>query len=183
MAAQKNGINLLPESRFEKSAWGEFLKWALTFGRWIVIFTELVVILAFLSRFKLDRDLTDLYDRIEQKQAIIESVRTFEEEFRLLQKKIKVIKALEESQLGSEPLLFHLASTIPEDVYLDNLSVSEGELTIEAYALNENGLRNFLTNLMASKEFSDISLGKTEREAEENIIHFYLSAFINKNAS
>lgn len=183
MAAQKNGINLLPESRFEKSAWGEFLKWALTIGRWIVIFTELIVILAFLSRFKLDRDLTDLYDRIEQKQAIIESVRAFEEEFRLIQKKIKVIKALEESQLGSEPLLFHLASTIPEDVYLDNLSVEGRKLTLEAYALSENGLRNFLINLMASKEFSDINLGQTEREAEENVIHFYLSAQIIKNAS
>ncbi len=182
MAAQKNGINLLPESRFEKSAWGQFLKWALTIGRWIVIFTELVVIVAFLSRFKLDRDLTDLYDRIEQKQAIIESVSAFEEEFRLLQKKIKVIKGLEESQLGSEPLIFHLASTLPEDVYLNNLSIKEGELTLEAYTLSEKGLRIFLINLMASKEFFDISLGQTEREAKENIIHFHLSAQIHQNA-
>lgn len=179
MSARKNGINLLSESRFEKSAWGKFLKWALTFGRWVVIFTELVVILAFLSRFKLDRDLTDLYERIEQKQAIIESARSFEEEFRLLQKKIKIIKELEEGQLKSESLLLSLASLLPNDIYLENLSLEAGTLNLTAKALSENSLRRFLNQLISSEEFSQVSLGKTEKITKEGVIKFSLTTFIH----
>jgi len=77
MPAQKSQIELLPREEWEETSFGKFLKWLLTVGRYIVIFTELVVILAFLSRFKLDRDLTDLYKQIENKQAIIQNSTDF----------------------------------------------------------------------------------------------------------
>lgn len=182
MAAPKNGINLLQEARFEKSGWGKFLKWALTFGRWIVIFTELIVILAFLSRFKLDRDLTDLYEKIEQKQAYIESARSFEEEFRFIQKKVQVIKALKENQLNSESIILQLASLLPDDVYLENLSLEPGKMQLDAHALNEEGLRIFLNNLLASDSFSQIDLSTTTKQAQE-AIKFSLSALITKDLS
>ena len=53
-------INLLPKTEFELSFWGRFIKWALSTGRYIIILTELVVIIAFMSRFKLDRDASDV---------------------------------------------------------------------------------------------------------------------------
>jgi hypothetical protein len=67
----KQEINLLPREEFEKKPIGKFLTWALSIGRYIIIFTELIVILAFLSRFKLDRDLSDLNQSIREKQAVI----------------------------------------------------------------------------------------------------------------
>jgi hypothetical protein len=63
----KKEINLLPKEEFEKKPLGKFLVWALSIGRYIVIFTELIVILAFLSRFKLDRDLADLNQSVREK--------------------------------------------------------------------------------------------------------------------
>ena len=62
----KKDINLLPREEFEQKTVGRFLIWALTVGRWIVIVTELIVITAFLSRFKLDRDLANLYEKIRE---------------------------------------------------------------------------------------------------------------------
>ena len=60
-APKKHEIELLPKEEWEKTSFGKFIKWTLNVGRYIVIATELIVILAFVSRFKLDRDLTDLY--------------------------------------------------------------------------------------------------------------------------
>jgi hypothetical protein len=53
-------VNLLPQDPFFETVFGRFLKWALSIGRYIVIFTELIVILSFASRFTLDRMVTDL---------------------------------------------------------------------------------------------------------------------------
>jgi len=68
----KKPINLLPPSEFEQSFWGKFLKWAVTAGRYVTILTELVVILAFLFRFKLDTEVADLGTRIEGQKNFLE---------------------------------------------------------------------------------------------------------------
>lgn len=176
MAAPNNGINLLPETRFEKSGWGKFLKWALTVGRYIVIFTELIVILAFLSRFKLDRDLTDLYERIEQKQAIIESAKEFEDDFRLLQKKISVIKELEADQLDTSLLMQKLTPLVPANVVLTNLNFKSHRLEVSAETASEVSLRTFLNNLLNSSSFGELSLGRTKKDTTKNLITFIFSA-------
>ena len=80
-------INLLPKERWETGVLGKLLKWALNIGRYVVVFTELVVIGAFLYRFGLDRQLTDLKEEIGQKQALVESFGDFEAKFRDLQEK------------------------------------------------------------------------------------------------
>ena len=69
--AIKTTIEFIPQEDWEKTSFGKFLKWLLNVGRWIVIVTELIVIIAFVSRFKLDRDLTNLNEKVKQKQAII----------------------------------------------------------------------------------------------------------------
>ena len=62
----KNSVNLLPKDAFESSTFGVVLEWALAFGKWVVILTQLVVMGAFLWRFGLDRKLTDLRKEIAQ---------------------------------------------------------------------------------------------------------------------
>ncbi len=67
MAARKNQqlINLLPQEEFAVSTLGRILAWLMSTFRYIVIAVEMVVMLAFLSRFWLewnthDVDLADL---------------------------------------------------------------------------------------------------------------------------
>ena len=47
MTAQEKQINLLPKDKWEVGVIGKLLKWALNIGRYIVVFTELIVISAF----------------------------------------------------------------------------------------------------------------------------------------
>ena len=51
MSARKEEINLLPQKGFEATTAGRILAWILSTFRIIVIITELLVMVAFLSRF------------------------------------------------------------------------------------------------------------------------------------
>jgi len=174
MTAQKKEISLLSKDEFEKTRLGKFLKWALTFGRWIVIFTELVVILCFLSRFKLDRDLTDLGEKIKQQQAIIVSFGDLEKNVRSLQESLVIIGDLEKKQLLACTLLDELSATVPLDVSLRDLVVGEKKVNISAVALSEAGFDGFIRGLSESR-FNKISLDKVNRK-KTGEIEFDLTA-------
>lgn len=181
MAARKRDIELAPKEEWEKRPLGRFLKWALTIGRYIVIITELIVILAFLSRFKLDRDLTDLYEEIRQKQAIVESASDFENDFRFLQKRLATIQSLEEEQLGAARVLEEVTRLTPLDVSFTDLSSTSEEISFTATALSEAGLATFLRELKASPRFEKLILSQVSSETTKEIgIQFNLSAKLLK---
>jgi Tfp pilus assembly protein PilN len=160
MAASKPSIEFLPKEDWEKGIFGSILKWALSFGRHVVYFTELIVILGFLSRFKLDRDLTNLGEKIKQQQAIIDSSSLFEKDFRFLQKRLSEVENLRKDQLEAEATLTELASLIPLDVSLSDLNVSTKEVSLTATSLSEQGLKTFLNNLKKSPRFTDLALSE-----------------------
>ncbi len=162
----KKEINLLPREEFEKKPLGRFLTWALSAGRYIVIFTELIVILAFLSRFKLDRDLADLNQSIREKQAIIEASADFEKEFIFLQTRLAAIKKLKGQQLSFSQLVNIVGALTPFDVAIANLSLSEEGLRINAIALSERGLGNFVANLSTSPHFREVTLTSVSKSLE-----------------
>lgn len=177
MAARKRDIELLPKEEWEKTPFGRLLKWTLSVGRYIVITTELVVILAFLSRFKLDRDLTNLYEDIKQKQAIVESASGFENEFRFLQKRLVTINELEKEQSATEEVIGELAALMPLDVALNNISVTNKEISLTATALSEQGLASFLNNLKASTKFDKLVLANISSGTERGVgIQFELKS-------
>ncbi|MDE2025485.1 MAG: hypothetical protein KGJ07_03255, partial [Patescibacteria group bacterium] len=63
----------------------QFVGWALTIGRVVVILTELIALGAFLYRFGLDRQLVDLHDKIAQEQSIVDLLKQNENSYRNLQ--------------------------------------------------------------------------------------------------
>jgi len=178
MAAQKKrDIELLPKEEWERTSFGKLLIWTLTVGRYIVIVTELVVILAFLSRFKLDRDLTNLYEEMKEKQARIEAASDFEDDFRFLQKRLAMTEGLEKKQLVTASLIEELSLLIPLDVSLSDLTVAGKEVSLSATALSEQGLAAFLNNLKASDKFENLVISSLSSGSEKGVgIQFSLKS-------
>ncbi len=173
MAAPKTSIELLPQEEWQKGSLGKLLKWVLTIGRHIVIVTELVVILAFLSRFKLDRDLSDLGESIKQKQMVVESSSEFEKRFRFLQQQLDAIENLKKSRL--ETAITELASLLPVDVKLSEFDIKNNQVSLTATSLSESGLATFLTNLKNSTRFENLTLTQVSSEVEKEVgINFQL---------
>lgn len=173
----KKEINLLPRDEFEKKPFGKLLIWALNVGRWIVVFTELIVILAFLSRFKLDRDLVDLYESIKAKQTIITSYSTFEKDFRFLQNRLLLTSKIDSGNFSAVNLISSVSQFTPVDVALSKVALSEGVVTISGAALSEAGLKTFLKGLSQFSLLTDISLANVTKQKEgEGSIQFSLTA-------
>src|SRR5512144_1767398 len=95
--AKSKSINLLPQEEFENSVLGRILRWATGSFRVIVIITEMVVMGAFLSRFWLDAQNSDLNDSIQIKSAQISAQKDFENQFRQIQKKLDIYKGISKS--------------------------------------------------------------------------------------
>lgn len=171
-------INLLQKDTFEESTTGKLLKWATTMGRWIVVFTNLVVILAFFSRFYFDTKLANLYDEIKQSQAIIEATSDFEESFRLLQKRLDLIKTLISPKFESENRARYITSLLPHDVSLSNFSISKNEVNLSGVALSKFGISTLLNSLLSSPQISKINISQLEFGDKEvaGAISFALSA-------
>lgn len=147
MPAQRRPINLLPLSEFETSFGGRFLKWAVTWGRYIVILTELVVIAVFLSRFKLDRDLSLLGEEIEGKKNILEAQSATEEEFRRIQARVGVIKNLIATQLNVEKRMENLSKRIVPGVKLTEVFLTKEKSEISGIALGEEAVGETIARL------------------------------------
>lgn len=169
MPAESISINLIGQEELSHTPQGRIVSWALTYGRYIMVGTEIIVLLAFLSRFSLDRKLTDLNDEISQKQAIIRANTPLENQARQIQDTTLKIKSLLATQ--SQPLdtLKLISTMIPADVYLKNLIIDSSRLDGEAVAATTNGFNQFLNNLQNSKQFSGLSLGDVSREVSTGI--------------
>jgi Tfp pilus assembly protein PilN len=158
-------INLVPKDPFFSSPLGRILNWALSIGRYIVIFTELVVIISFASRFTLDRQVTDLNDEIHQKQSVVESYGDLEEKVRLTQAKVDQYQQLSQ-QTNIADIFPQLSQVIPADVQLESLAIKQTSVSIDGSAKSQNALNILINNLKLSQNVFNITVDKIETAQE-----------------
>ncbi len=175
-------VNLMPQDPFFTTGLGRFLKWALSVGRYIVIFTELVVILSFATRFTLDRMVTDLNSAINQKQRVIQSYGELETNFRFIQRQIE-----DYGQFKQEANLVDifpiLNENVPYDVVFETLLVRPDSISFTGSALSQDALNVLINNLQLSPYFTQISVNKIESRGEKTTgFNFDMKAGINLNA-
>lgn len=164
----KRSINLLPRDSFENSTLGVILEWALQFGKWAVIVTQLIVMIAFLWRFGLDRQLTDLRKSIAKDTAIVKSYDQVERDYVLAQKRVQFAKPIIEDNNKISQILTRFSEIIPSDVWLEKLSLSNGTINFTANSKSLNGFGQFLTALQREPMFSSISVAKLQDGGAQN---------------
>ena len=175
----KIDINLLPKDPFLNSPIGKFLQWSLTVGRYLVVFTELIVIISFASRFTLDRQVTDLNTSILQKKTIIESYGDLEQQVRAVQKKTDSYVQVEQKQNLADAFPA-LSEITPQDVTLTNLTIQPGSVSFTGKTDSTNSLNLLINNINLSDKFSDVSVEKLQSgTAQEPGFTFTINATVN----
>ncbi|MFA6814338.1 MAG: PilN domain-containing protein [Candidatus Pacebacteria bacterium] len=158
-------VNLMPKDPFFETALGRSLKWTVSVGRYIVIFTQLVVIFSFLTRFILDRQVTDLNVIINQQKTAIEAYSDLEKNFLFVQAQIDDVEQLQQESNLIEifPLL---NETIPSNIILDELTIKQNEVIFSGIALSQTALNILVNNVKLSAYFNDVSMEKIESRGE-----------------
>lgn len=172
---QRFKVNLLGEEKFERTKLGQVVTWAITVGRYLVIFTELIVIGAFLSRFYFDRVLTDLNDEIKQKKAVIQSFSEVEAQVKSAHARIETVQKYLDQQLLISQRIAYLSQALPPDVSFKQLSFDQNEAQITGIALSKQGAANFLTTLKASPHFTSLNLGSLTSSPDQAQVEFALN--------
>ncbi len=160
-------INLLPKDPFLASPIGRFLQWALTIGRYLVIFTEMVVIFSFATRFTLDRQITDLNSALHQKEIIILSYGDLETQVVNLQKKIGSYLQVEQ-QVNIADAFASLTQITPPDVSLTELTVTRTSILFSGVSKSSNSLDLLINNIQLSRSFSDVAVDKLESSNDQD---------------
>jgi len=178
----KKEVSLLPESENPNSFNSRLVKWLTTVGRVVIVFTELLVIIAFVSRFWLDRQNADLSEVIRQQRAILNTTKDFEDQFSFLQQKLKIIKDFYTNEPSYDSKINSLISSTPDNIIYNNLSISKDEETKKTVAnlsltsYKEESIVDFITNLMLNPDIQTVNINKIEKKAQENqyLISIYL---------
>lgn len=164
MPAQPVSVNLLDQPEFESTSVSRLFNWAVTYGRYIMIGTEVIVLLAFISRFSLDRKLTDLREEIAQKQIILEANQGFEENIKQLQSTIKNINTLVVNQPKSLNTFYETSKILPPDVSILSYKQERINLELKLIAGTTNGFTLFLHRFQNIDSLTNIEVNEIRRD-------------------
>jgi Tfp pilus assembly protein PilN len=186
MSARKTTarINLLPQMEFNTTFWGRTLLWALSSFRIIVILVEMVVMLAFMSRFWLDAKSNDLNDAIKQKSGVVLAFSDFEKEFKNTQKRLAIFSQVASNSDITSSSLIKITSYLPDEITLTNYSVTSGQIEIKGKAASEVAVAQLSANLKNDKQtFSNIVVaGMTTNNEDPTAFDFDLKFSITGKA-
>jgi hypothetical protein len=167
-------VNLLPGDDLTGRPGGIFLAWALTWGRRIVVTTELIVILAFLSRFWFDTEVANLTEQIDERKVIVVSAQEFENKFRTLSSRLAKAEAIEKS-LSPLTVYEETKKLIPIGVTVSQIAVSPSSIGISASS-DELSLGKMVDAFKTSSKFSDLVVERVSAGKDPGIVNFSLRA-------
>lgn len=171
---------LRPQSSPEKLL-SRLFRWLLSTGRYIFIFLEALVLIVFISRFKLDEDLESNKEAIEQQVPYIESLKPVEILIRQTQRKLSTISSFYSSYANYPQILKKLAAQTPIGVKIVSLnlekSINKVAINLNAQAENNNALAIFIQGLKDDPAFSEVNV--TSIGFEKGSLNFSVSLQAN----
>jgi hypothetical protein len=132
------------------------------FGKWSVILTQLIVMGAFLWRFTLDRQLTDLNKAIAKDVAVIKSYEQIERDYILTQKQLSQARLAMASQKNALKMISDIERITPREVWYDRITITPSSVSLTAYAASLPGFGQFLTLVQMDPLFNGVRIGKIE---------------------
>ena len=160
----KYTINLLPEK--EQNLYDKIIYFSLNYLRYIIVITQLIVIIVFFYRFQIDQLIIDLKDEIQQKKEIIRIARPLFEEATIINQKINESERLLNSQNNLNKMFSYFISVMPETVYLNKLEINDKDIKVEGLAYNIGHLQAFYNLLRKENQFKIVDLNNIKKEVD-----------------
>ncbi len=179
----KISLNLLYPQGIPEKLPLHLLKWLLSYGRFIAVAVEILVLATFAARFKLDADLADVRQKIQQQTPYIQALSLDEGIIKQTQLRLTAIKQAYSADPQWVKVLTELSSQMPSHVQLSSLSLDHPEnqnnleFKLTAQATSSNDLSYFLSTLNTDKKFRDISL--TNITVDQGNITFSITGLVN----
>lgn len=165
-------VNLLLNKNEQVKLQVKLLKWVLSSGRFIVVFVELIVIMAFVYRYKLDGDLADIQEKINEQVPYIESLKNDEILIRETQFQLSTIKQIKSSSPDFPQVLVKLSELTPKTIRLTGISFDRSQvltrttMSITGQTPSNLELSAYIKALQKEPTFTEISLTNISFEGQ-----------------
>lgn len=180
----KINLDLLkPQSEPQRVALKLF-KWLLSSGRFLVIIVEVLVLVAFLIRFKLDADLASTKEAIEQQVPYIESLAADEVLIRQTQFQLSSIRHIRSDSVDLAEVIKKIASKTPSSIILKTIQLQKDDkmnIKINGSAGENSAVASFMAGLKSETSFTDLNLADVSIEG--NNINFTITFSLNGGKS
>ena len=178
MANETKTINLLPGK--DGGILPQFLNWALTIGRLLIILVQTLALGTFLYRFTLDMKIVDLHDQIKAQSTIVQNFAAQEAVFRNLQARLNLAKTY--SVANKTPKIFQdIVEMGRGQITFKNLLVATDSIKVEAEAPTAGRLSRFTEKLKNYPEIAEVSVDKVETKTSSAVVTVIISARVKPN--
>jgi len=171
----KYKINLLPEKKRDFLDKGIYF--VLHYLRYVLVVTQIVVISVFFYRFKIDQEMIDLKDELQQKQEIVAVSDPLLKQAETIDIKTKQIREVLVNQAILSESFNYFLDTFPLNLTIKRLDIRDGIYKFDATTTNPEIVRSYLAKIKQDKRFKEITLGSIKRNGVEFFVPFVLSGF------
>jgi hypothetical protein len=170
-------IELKPPIKFEElNVPQKITTWIVKIGRVVIIATELLAFSVFVARIKLDRDLTDLSDQLENQLAVLQNAQSLEGTVRDYQTRISLIKELRENQTSAAKMITFFVERIPAPIILTGLSLdTQGGFDLSAKTNSAPDFAQMVAVFKGEKVVQDIAMVAGRFDSKQGFYHFTLN--------
>lgn len=165
-------VNLFINKGDQPKLYLQISKWLLSSGRYIVIFVELLVIGAFVSRYKLDADLASIQEQIKEIAPYVESLKGDESIIKKVQFQLSSISQIRSNNPNFSQIFMDIAKLTPKSTILTNITLEKDSkspqvnLSITGQTPSNIELSAFIKALSKNPQFSNINLTNISFEGE-----------------
>ncbi|HUQ85587.1 MAG TPA: hypothetical protein VM077_04640 [Candidatus Limnocylindrales bacterium] len=177
MAEKIKSINLLPNKN--GGFVDQFLGWALTIGRLLIILTETLALGTFIYRFSIDMKIIDLHDNIKYNSTIVQQYQK-EQAFRDIQTRLALTETYGNKNNNASLILSDIIEMGRAKITFKKLVISSGTVKIEAQAPNGNALTLFVNTLKNYPGIVSVSIGSIETKTSSSLINADITARIEQ---
>src|SRR3990172_8894162 len=157
-------INLIGKARV--SVADNFLKWAVTVGRIVIVATELIALAALIYRFTVDRKIIDLHDQIKKAELFVKSQSAKEKDYRSIQTRLLNIKNTQEDTEAKIEIMNQILDSIAKGNFSStNLTVAQHTISVNGVAFSIFPINNFLEKLKGNPNVVSITLDEVSGAA------------------
>lgn len=155
-------IDLLKSQGSSPKIIAKTIKWLLSAGRYLIIFVELIVLIAFLTRFIFDAEIENVNESINRKVPYVEGLKPTEVLIKKTQHQLSTIKELKAISPKFDEIIQAIANQTPSNVSLGSVNIETVQdkiaLRMEGSSQSNLELSNFIYGLKTSGNFSDVEI-------------------------
>ncbi len=114
-------------------------------------------------------DINRTQAEINRLKSIIAKVNKFKKDKEILEKKLDVIRKLDQGRLDPVYLMDELSRVVPDKLWLESLKETDWKLSMTGFALDHDVIADFMTNMERSPMFSNVRLKSTQQKKKADL--------------